>query len=258
MEREASFRDGESRGDTHAGCIAQRDRRALPTFGSSGRSAADSSRCQRRKRGLLLRRAIVGQRGFAPALDHAPPFEKRKQTPADRLQKLGDIDISDRWQAMKRERPVLVRDEYAIEHDRMEVRVQGQIRGNTLHNGNCPALPGTDAKHFAHRAPIETEHRIDENATDCAEQFSIIRKPGTQFEWHGEDKLSERHSWQNVIHQVCRGLGHTSAQTRWTECATFAGKRPPQQASCSALQLDEAHAPIERVRHVVHRFVACW
>jgi hypothetical protein len=148
---------------------------------------------------------------------------------------------------MKRERPVVVRDEYAIEHDGMEMRVQAQIRGNTLHNGNRPALPGADAKRISHRTPIETEHRVDEDAPDCAEQFAVIRKAGTQCEWHGEDELSERHSWQNVIHQICRDLGHTSTQTRGTKCSTLTRKRDEALvATLGILALDQSEAPAEQ------------
>jgi hypothetical protein len=53
-----------------------------------------------------------------------------------------------------------------------------------------------------HRAQCSTS--IANARRDCAEQFAVTSKTRTQFERHGEDKLSERHSRQNVVHQIRR------------------------------------------------------
>jgi hypothetical protein len=146
------------------------------------------------------------------AFDHALALEKGEHAGDDHLQELRDLDVRQRGQRVKRARSAFGRHEHSIERERVEVCVQPQVTRATLHDGDRSALAAANAE-LAVRAPIEPEHRVDEDdpwkppagdATHGAEQLLAVGKPRPERERHGE---SERGAH---VGNVCMTLIYTA------------------------------------------------
>jgi hypothetical protein len=92
-----------------------------------------------------------------------------------------------------------------------------------LYRGDRAALAVLDSA-VAHAPAVPTQHRVDEDAADCAEQLVVVRKPRAQLERQRDDELAQRRVGQHVIDEIRRSGCHASAQERGTKSASFARK----------------------------------
>ena len=81
--------------------------------------------------------------------------------------------------------------EAVVEQDGVPVWIESHVSRSSLHDTNGAAL-AFDAELVLEPAPVVTEHRVDEDPTDGAEQPAVVGEPRTQLERDGEDELPER------------------------------------------------------------------
>ena len=92
--------------------------------------------------------------------------------------------------------------------------IEPQVRLNALQHRDGAALAAHGGE-VAHPAPVEAEHRVDEQPADGGGERAVVGEPGAQLEGHRQHPLPEPSGrGQDVLHDVQSGLGHPSTQAR--------------------------------------------
>ena len=79
----------------------------------------------------------------------------------------------------------------AIQSDRMEMRVETQVRGCSLYRGDSTGLRAHDAR-LRRSTDIERLHRIHKDLGEPGEQFAVLGEPRPPRKREGQHPLPQR------------------------------------------------------------------
>jgi hypothetical protein len=114
--------------------------------------------------------------------------------------------------------------EYAVQHERVHVKIQIEASPKSLDHGHRTAATIRDAA-VPRASAQETEHRTDEHGDNSAAHVVIPRLLVPRAVGQTQDPLPHRHVGEHVMEQVGGSLSHSAAATTWTQGPALARKR---------------------------------
>ncbi len=123
----------------------------------------------------------------------------------------------------------------------MQVRVEPQIGGRALHDGDGARLRAVVA--IAPR--VEGVHRRDEEVREVGEERVVCREAGTPRKREREHPLAQRDRGQDVVDEVRRGRAPAPPHARGAEAAALAAERD-EAALVAASAPDAREAAAEK------------
>jgi len=118
----------------------------------------------------------------------------------------------------------LVAEEGAVEHEHVEVRVQPQIRAETLEHGDGACLCPEASPRRGDTVPVGA---LDHTVGDAKDAPSQVMPPGqeqAEVPGQGEDPLANGDLREDLVHHAGGERRHAPATARRTEAATLAGE----------------------------------
>ena len=114
----------------------------------------------------------------------------------------------------------------AVEKQRMEMRIEAQVTGSALNDGEPAAFAVGGATLFGGAFAIPSCNCFSEDAQHGAQQGAIISQRKTQRKRQRQHPLSQRHFiGQHVVSKIRCAFIHATAAAAWTEATALAAER---------------------------------